>query len=62
MKRKDTVEDHKNKITFQRRKTVKMEDKEQSKMDLELFKVYAQKNSLRGPKDLKNCKYKTKRK
>ena len=43
MKRKDTVEDHKNKITFQRRKTVKMEDKEQSKMDLELFKVYAQK-------------------
>ena len=30
MKRKDTVEDHKNKITLQRRKTVKIEDKEQS--------------------------------
>ena len=43
MKRKDTVEDHKNKITLQRRKTVKMENKEQSKMALKLFIVYAQK-------------------
>ena len=37
-----------------------MEDKEQSKMDLELFKVYAQKNSLRGPKDLKTANIKPK--
>ena len=61
MKRKDTVEDHKNKITLQRRKTVKMEDKEQSKMALELIIVYTQKQSERT-KRFKNYKYKTKRK
>ena len=37
-----------------------MEDKEQSKMALELFIVYTQKNSLRGPKDLKTTNIKPK--
>ena len=59
MKRKDTVEDHKNKITLQRRKTVKIEDKEQSDGFGTVHSIYTKK-CLRGPKDLKTTNIKPK--
>ena len=61
MKRRDTVEDHKNKITLQRRKTVKIEDKEQSDGFGTVHSIYTKKQSERT-KRFKNYKYKTKRK
>ena len=59
MKRRDTVEDHKNKITLQRRKTVKIEDKEQSDGFGTVHSIYT-KNCLRGPKYLKTTNIKPK--
>ena len=53
MKRKDTVEDHKNKITLQRRKTVKIEDKEQSDGFGTVHSIYTKKGSKRRLKKVK---------